>query len=166
MRASTCSAPELHAFMKRAARGFTRLHAFGEELPNIENRVELASDKDEFGMPLGQHRPQLRPGRRRAVERQLRGRPQDRQGDRRQGGLVGTRRHADHPPHGRHDHGHRRRQLGDQQLRPDPRGAEPVDRGARHLRRPAGASNPTYTIFALSLRGAEQLAANYASVAG
>jgi len=25
---------------------------FGEELPNIENRIELVSDKDEFGMPL------------------------------------------------------------------------------------------------------------------
>jgi len=30
----------------------------------------------------------------------------------------------------------------------------------------SGASNPTYTIFALSLRGAEQLAANWATVAG
>jgi choline dehydrogenase-like flavoprotein len=29
-----------------------------------------------------------------------------------------------------------------------------------------GASNPTYTIFALSLRGAEQLAANWSTVAG
>jgi len=28
----------------------------------------------------------------------------------------------------------------------------------------AGASNPTYTIFALSLRGAEQLAANWGTV--
>jgi choline dehydrogenase-like flavoprotein len=30
----------------------------------------------------------------------------------------------------------------------------------------SGASNPTYTIFALSLRGAEQLAANWTAVAG
>src|SRR5262249_8253584 len=44
--------PDLAAFMKRAARGLTRINAFGEELPNIENRIELASDKDEFGMPL------------------------------------------------------------------------------------------------------------------
>src|SRR5207247_2916612 len=44
--------PELAAFMKRAARGLTRINAFGEEMPNIENRIELASDKDEFGMPL------------------------------------------------------------------------------------------------------------------
>src|SRR5499433_4082955 len=44
--------PELAAFMKRAARGLARINAFGEEMPNIENRIELASDKDEFGMPL------------------------------------------------------------------------------------------------------------------
>ena len=44
--------PELTAFMKRAARGLTRLNAFGEALPNIENRIELVGDKDEFGMPL------------------------------------------------------------------------------------------------------------------
>src|SRR5262249_31358781 len=44
--------PDLAAFMKRAARGLTRIGAFGEELPNMENRIELASDKDEFGMPL------------------------------------------------------------------------------------------------------------------
>ena len=44
---------ELATFMKRAARGYTRIGMFGEEMPNIENRVELASDKDEFGMPLG-----------------------------------------------------------------------------------------------------------------
>src|SRR5438093_207848 len=44
---------DLHAFMKRAARGLTRINAFGEEMPNVENRVEPASEKDEFGMPLG-----------------------------------------------------------------------------------------------------------------
>jgi choline dehydrogenase-like flavoprotein len=30
----------------------------------------------------------------------------------------------------------------------------------------AGASNPTYTIFALSMRGAENLSANWRTVAG
>ena len=44
--------PDLTTFMKRAARGLTRIGAFGEALPNIENRVEPVSDKDEFGMPL------------------------------------------------------------------------------------------------------------------
>ena len=43
---------DLHAFMQRAKRGLTRIGAFGEELPNIENRIELASDKDAYGMPL------------------------------------------------------------------------------------------------------------------
>jgi choline dehydrogenase-like flavoprotein len=43
---------ELHAFMKRAVRGLTRIVAFGEALPAIENRIELVSDKDEHGMPL------------------------------------------------------------------------------------------------------------------
>ncbi len=52
------SRPDLYGaaladYMKRAARGFTRITLFGEELPNIENRIELASDKDAFGMPLG-----------------------------------------------------------------------------------------------------------------
>src|ERR1700751_5447481 len=41
---------ELAAFMKRAARGYTRLSAFAEEMPAIDNRIELANDKDEFGM--------------------------------------------------------------------------------------------------------------------
>jgi len=44
--------PDLQAYMKRAARGITRITMFGEGLPHIENRVELASQKDEFGMPL------------------------------------------------------------------------------------------------------------------
>ena len=80
--------PELAAFMKRAARGFTRIAAFGEEMPNIENRVELASDKDEFGMPLGRIIHSYDDDVRQAVERQLRRRPDDRQGRRRQGGVV------------------------------------------------------------------------------
>ena len=45
--------PALDAYMKRAARGYSRIGAFGEEMPNIENRIELAGDKDRFGMPLG-----------------------------------------------------------------------------------------------------------------
>jgi choline dehydrogenase-like flavoprotein len=44
---------ELDDYMKRAARNLTGIKAFGEELPTPENRVELASEKDEFGMPFG-----------------------------------------------------------------------------------------------------------------
>ncbi len=39
--------------MKRAARGLSGIKTFGEEQPNIENRVELTNEKDAFGMPLG-----------------------------------------------------------------------------------------------------------------
>ena len=45
--------PELADFMKRAARRLAGIKTFGEEQPRMENRVELVSDKDEFGMPLG-----------------------------------------------------------------------------------------------------------------
>ena len=44
--------PELAAYMKRAARGLTHLTIFGEDLPNAENRIELISDKDEYGLPM------------------------------------------------------------------------------------------------------------------
>lgn len=42
----------LTEFMKRAARGLARLNCYGEEMPRVENRVELSSQKDEFGFPL------------------------------------------------------------------------------------------------------------------
>jgi choline dehydrogenase-like flavoprotein len=39
-------------FIKRGSRQLSRLQAFGEELPNPDNRVVLATEKDEFGFPL------------------------------------------------------------------------------------------------------------------
>jgi choline dehydrogenase-like flavoprotein len=44
--------PELAAYMKRAARGLSHMTIFGEGLPHAENRVELVSDKDEYGYPM------------------------------------------------------------------------------------------------------------------
>src|SRR5260370_2603134 len=44
---------ELHAYVKRAVKNLSRMNAFGEEQPKIENRLELATEKDELGMPLG-----------------------------------------------------------------------------------------------------------------
>ncbi len=38
--------------MKRAAKGITRITFFGEGLPRMENRIEVVSDKDEFGVPM------------------------------------------------------------------------------------------------------------------
>jgi choline dehydrogenase-like flavoprotein len=45
--------PDLADYMKRAARGLAGIKTFGEDQPEMENRVELASEKDEFGLPLG-----------------------------------------------------------------------------------------------------------------
>jgi choline dehydrogenase-like flavoprotein len=45
--------PELADYMKRAARHLAGIKTFGEEQPNIEDRVELTGAKDEYGMPLG-----------------------------------------------------------------------------------------------------------------
>jgi choline dehydrogenase-like flavoprotein len=44
--------PPLADFMKQAARGLTRIGLFGEVMPLAENRVELSSEKDEFGLPI------------------------------------------------------------------------------------------------------------------
>src|SRR5262249_37125165 len=43
---------DLPAFMQRARRGLTRFCTFGEAWPNIANRIELVSDKDEFRMAM------------------------------------------------------------------------------------------------------------------
>ena len=80
--------------------------------------------------------------------------------------LVGTRQHADHPPDGRHHHGH-----GGGATRWSTATARPTKSRTCTWQAPAssptaGASNPTYTIFALSLRGAEQLATKWSTVAG
>jgi choline dehydrogenase-like flavoprotein len=43
---------ELDAFMKVKARGLARITAIIEEMPSLENRVEPAAEKDAFGLPL------------------------------------------------------------------------------------------------------------------
>jgi choline dehydrogenase-like flavoprotein len=43
---------ELDEFMKVKARGLARITAIVEEMPNIANRVEPADEKDTFGFPL------------------------------------------------------------------------------------------------------------------
>jgi choline dehydrogenase-like flavoprotein len=153
--------PELHAFMKRAARGLTRLNAFGEELPNAENRVELAQEKDELGLPMG---------------RLVHSYGED----------------AIAVWNANFEEGLRIAKATGAQEAWSARGAMPtihlmggtimgtsaansvVDSYGRSHELPnlyiagpgifasAGASNPTYTIFALSLRGAERLAAKWA----
>lgn len=43
---------DLHAHMKQAAGGLTRMLGLSEALPNADNRIVLADQKDEFGVPL------------------------------------------------------------------------------------------------------------------
>jgi choline dehydrogenase-like flavoprotein len=153
---------KLHEFMKQAARGFTRVTLFGEGLPNLENRIELISDKDAHGMPIARlvhsfdddavalWRANLEEGQRAvkaagAKEAWV-------------GNVIPTT----------HLHGGTIMGTG--------AGNSVVNsHGQTHeipnlwVAGPSifpteGASNPTYTILALSLRGADQLASTWGSV--
>src|SRR6476469_4365517 len=134
-------------------------------MPNIENRIELASDKDPFGMPLG---------------RIIHTYDQD----------------AMALWNANFEEGLKIAKATDAKEVWSARGAMPTihlmggtimgtgaansvtnSYGQTHeianlymagpgIFATAGASNPTYTIFALSQRGAEQLAANWGTVAG
>jgi choline dehydrogenase-like flavoprotein len=157
--------PALADFMKRAVRGLTRINAFGEAAPNIENRVELASEKDEFGMPLGRivhsydqeavalwnanfdeglaiakaaGAKEVWSGRGNMPTIHLMG-----------GTIMGTG--ADNSVTNSFGQTH---EIGNLYI------------AGPSIFATSGASNPTYTIFALSQRGAEHLAANFGAVAG
>ncbi len=157
--------PELAAFMKRAARGLTRINAFGEAMPNIENRIELAPDKDEFGMPLAKiihsfdqdaaalwnanFEEGLAVAKAAGAKETWSGRGNMPTIHLMGGAIMGTG--AGNSVTNSYGQTHEVPNL--------------------YIAGPgifatAGASNPTYTIFALSLRGAEQLAANWSTVAG
>ena len=156
--------PELHAYMKKAARGFTRISMFGEELPNLENRIELASDKDAFGMPLGRlihtyDEDAVALWRANREEGQKAAKAAGAQ-ETWSGNAIPTS----------HLHGGTIMGTG---------AANSVvnSYGQTHelpnlwLAGPSifpteGASNPTYTILAVSLRGAEHLAVDWGSVTG
>src|SRR5262249_455779 len=45
--------PDLVAYMKRATKNLSRMTPFAQQQPKIHNRLQLPSEKDEFGMPLG-----------------------------------------------------------------------------------------------------------------
>jgi choline dehydrogenase-like flavoprotein len=157
--------PELAAFMKRGARGLSRIGASGEELPNIENRVELASDKDEFGMPLGKiihsydqdavalwnanFEEGLKIGKATGAKEVWSGRGNMPTIHLMGGTIMGTGAGNSIT-----------NSYGQTHELPNLYVAGPG------IFATGGAVNPTYTIFALSLRGAEQLAANWGTVAG
>ena len=155
--------PDLHAFMKRAARGLTRLNAFGEELPNVENRVELATEKDEFGMPLGRivhsfdedaagvwnanFEEGLKIAKATGAKEVWSGRGAMPTIHLMGGTIMGTRASSSVVNSYGQTHEIANLWIAGPGIFPT-----------------AGASNPTYTIFALSLRGAEQLAAKWSSI--
>jgi len=157
--------PELAAFMKRAARGLTRINAFGEEMPNIENRIELASDKDEFGMPLAKiihsydqdaaalwnanFEEGLAVAKTAGAKEMWSARGSMPTIHLLGGTIMGTGAGNSIT-----------NSFGQTHELPNLYIAGPG------IFPTEGASNPTYTIFALSLRGAEQMAANWSTVAG
>jgi choline dehydrogenase-like flavoprotein len=157
--------PELHAFMKRAVKNLTRITAFGEEQPKIENRLELASEKDEFGMPLGRiihsyddndaalwnanFEEGLKIARATDAKEVWQGRGNQPTIHLMGGTIMGS--NAGNSVVNSYGQTHEVPNL--------------YVAGPGIFATP-GASNPTYTIFALSLRGAENLAGNWSTVAG
>jgi len=156
---------DLDAFMKRAKRGFSRIAAFGEELPNIENRIELVSDKDEFGMPLAKIIHNYDKDAEAVWNANLA-----------EGLEIAKAANAKEAWSARGNMPTIHLMGGT--IMGTNAGNSVVDSyGQTHeipnlyiagpgIFATAGASNPTYTIFALSLRGAEQLASQWSTVAG
>jgi choline dehydrogenase-like flavoprotein len=157
--------PDLAAFMKSAARGLTRIGAFGEEMPNIENRIELASDKDEFGMPLAKI---------------IHSFDQDAQAlwnANFEEGLKIAKATGAQEVWSARGNMPTIHLMGGTIMGTDAGNSVTNSYGQTHeipnlyvagpgIFTTSGASNPTYTILALSLRGAEQLASNWSTVAG
>jgi choline dehydrogenase-like flavoprotein len=157
--------PELHAYLKRAVRGFTRFTAFGEELPKIENRIELAGDKDAFGMPLGRiihsydanevalwnanFEEGMRIAKATDAKEVWQGRAVQPTIHLMGGTIMGTGAENSVVD-----------SFGQTHEIPNLWCAGPG------IFPTGGASNPTYTVLSLSLRGAEHLAANWSTVAG
>jgi choline dehydrogenase-like flavoprotein len=153
----------LDEFLKGKARGLARITAICEETPNIENRMELSSEKDEFGVPLiriihtfdrdvlglfdaaiaegmeiakGAGAKEIWPGRGIGPQHLL-------------GGTIMGKSAADSVVNS----------YGQTHELPNLYvagcGIFPTE----------SSSNPTFTLYALSLRGAEQLADNWGSIA-
>jgi choline dehydrogenase-like flavoprotein len=138
---------------------------FGEEMPNIENRIEVASDKDEFGMPLGRFIHSFDEAAVALWNANFE-----------EGLKIAKATDAKESWSGRgamptiHMFGGTIMGTGAGNSVVDSYG-QTHEIGNLYVAGPGifpteGAPNPTYTIFALSLRGAEHLAANWSAVAG
>jgi choline dehydrogenase-like flavoprotein len=156
---------ELAAFRKRAARGPTHLTIFGEELPNIGNRVELVSEKDEYGMPMARLTHSFD-----ADAVALWNANFD------QGVKIGRATDAKEVWPGKGPIMPTSHLHGGAIMGTDSSNSVTNSHGQTHevpnlwMAGPCifpteGASNPTYTIFATALRGAEHLAEHWESVA-
>jgi choline dehydrogenase-like flavoprotein len=154
----------LDDFLKGPAKGLARITAICEELPSIENRVEMSSDKDEFGFPLarivhsfdqdalslfdaaiaegieiakGAGAKEVWPGRTIGPQHLLGGTIMGKSAN---DSVVDSFGQAHEPPN--------------------------LYVAGCSIFPTESAQNPTYTLNALSLRGAEHLAANWGSIAG
>ena len=156
--------PALHAHMKKAARGFTRVSMFGEELPNPDNRIELVSEKDEFGFPLARFTHAFDES---AVALWNANLEEGQKAAKAAGAKevwVGRAAIPTTHLHGGTEMGTGAsnsvvNSFGQAHELPNLYVAGPSNFPTE------GASNPTYTILAVSLRGAEQLAKNWGTVA-
>jgi choline dehydrogenase-like flavoprotein len=157
--------PDLHAFMKRAKRGITRIGAFGEGLPDIENRIELVSDKDSFGMPLARIVHSYGPDSVALWNANF------------EEGLKIAKATGAKEYWSARGNMPTIHLMGGTIMGSEASNSVVDSYGQTHeipnlyvagpgIFATAGASNPTYTIFALSLRGAERLADKWSTVAG
>jgi len=155
----------LAEFMKRAVKGFARFTAACEEQPKIENRVELVSQKDEFGMPLARIVHNYDDNEAALWNANFEeGLKIAKATDAKDVWQLKGAMPAIHL-------------MGGTVMGTDASNSVVNSYGQAHevpnlyvagpgIFPTGGASNPTYTIFALSLRAAENLASNWSTVAG
>ena len=151
--------------MKRAVKGLARFTAACEEQPKIENRVELVTEKDEFGMPLARIVHNYDENEAALWNANLEeGQKIGRATGAREVWQVRTAIPAIHL-------------MGGTIMGTGASNSVVNSYGQTHqvpnlyvagpgIFPTCGASNPTYTIFALSLRAAENLASNWGAIAG
>ncbi len=98
------------AFMQKAAKHLATASVLAENLASPDNRIELTTEKDHFGVPLAKLTHTLGPDARACIARRNCRRKLDLSGRRCFGGLVGADPHRAHD--GRHGDGQRPAQIG------------------------------------------------------
>jgi choline dehydrogenase-like flavoprotein len=151
--------------MKRTVKQFTRFAAACEEQPKIDNRVELVSQKDEFGMPLARIVHNYDDNEAALWNANFEeGQKIAHSAGAQEVWQVRTAMPAIHL-------------MGGTIMGTEATNSVVNGFGQTHevpnlyvagpgIFPTSGASNPTYTVFALSLRAAENLASNWGTIAG